>query len=145
VRFKASREQIILGAAILLAAGWFGWSLVTRYSPAGHSEQFRAPTLALLRAGLALDSAALARLDVSPAAARWVLDRSRSDPELLRVLEAHLEPSGVRHNRDHSEVTFDAKGLTRCGPWPLTVYFSGLPAAMRIEEVRSGCDPQSPP
>lgn len=79
-------------------------------------------------------------MDVAPAAVRWVLDRGRRDPGFLQALEAGLQASGTRRNHDRAEVTFEAKGLSRCGPEPLTVYFSGLPAAVRIEAVKTGCD-----
>ena len=120
----ASKEPALLGVGLAIAAGWFGLSLVSRYSPRDHSGRFRQPTVHYLRAGLALDSAALARMDVSPAARRWILDKGHSDPELLRMLAAGLRVSGTMTNGANNEVTFDAKDLKRCG----------------LEVVQSGCD-----
>ena len=132
--------KLVLGIGLGIAVALSGWSFLSMYSMTDHSGQFEKPTRALLHAGVARDSQALARMDVSPTALRWVLDRSRTDPGLLKTLEAGLHASGSRHNHDRAEVTFDVKGLKQCGQWPLTVYFSGLPSAMRIEDVRTGCD-----
>lgn len=137
-----SSRQVLLGLGIAVAGSLAAWSFLSMYSTTDRSGRFEAPTLAFLRAGSAADSQALARMDVSPEAARWVLATSRRDPGLLKAMESGLEASGSRRNHDRAEVTFDVKGLTRCGPWPLTVYFSGLPSAMRIEDVRTGCEPR---
>lgn len=142
MKHDLSRGPVVLGMAIAIAVALLGSSFASMYSTRGRSDRFRKPTLALLRAGLAQDSPAIAGMDVSPAAMQWVLAVGRRDPELLKAMVAGLEGSGSRRNRDRAEVTFDVKGLTRCGPWPLTVYFSGLPSAARIEDVQTGCEPR---
>ncbi|NOT09491.1 MAG: hypothetical protein HOP28_14970 [Gemmatimonadales bacterium] len=132
--------KAILGIVTAVILGWLGMSLLTLYSAPSSPSPFAEPTRALLRAGLALDSEALMRMDVSSDAVRWILERSRKDRGLLKTLEADLHALGTRYSRDGAEAAFGAKGLTRCGRWPLTVYFSGLPSAMRIDAVESGCD-----
>jgi hypothetical protein len=144
MRPNASRAQIGLGVAIALAAAFFGFSFGSLYTAPDHSRGFTEAMRAFLLAGLAQDSAAVAELDVSPTALRWVLDRGRRNPDFLETLVAGLEASGTRRGRDTAEVTFHAKDLTGCGPDALTVYFSGLPSSLRIEEVKTGCDAGRP-
>lgn len=136
----ATREKIGLGIGIAIAMGWFGVSLVSRYSPPDHSARFRRPALSFVQAGLAQDSAGLARSDVSPSAVSWILDRGRRDPDLLRALAADLRVSGTMSNGTSNEVRFETKNLERCRQWPLILYFSGAPTSTRIESVQSSCD-----
>ena len=142
LKLGANVQRILFGAAIAIATRWLGFSLLSLYSIPAHPSKFTEPTRGFLRAGLALDSGALSEMDVSPGAILWALDQGRSNPALLRTLEASLYSTGSRRNGDHNEVTFDAKNLKGCGKWPLTVYFSGSPAGARIEEVQTDCSPR---
>jgi hypothetical protein len=128
---------ILLVAGVALA----GWSFASIYSPRKSDQDFLTPTLRLLRAGLALDSAGLATMDVAPPAMEWALSTGRNNPSLLRALQSGLRAEGGMRNGDRSAVWFRANGFTRCQGWPLRVRFSGRPAATRIEEVIMGCNP----
>jgi hypothetical protein len=132
-------SRAMIGVALALGLGLAGWSFLTVYSPQNPYRDFLAPTRRFLRAGLALDSAALAAMEVEPSALRWALDTGRGNPALLRALESGLHVGfGARHG-DRTVVFFRADSLSRCSKWPLTIRFSGPPRATRIEEVTAGC------
>jgi hypothetical protein len=139
MRLSAKASRVLLGVGITITIALVGSLFMSQYTASGGIDRFTQPTMNLLRAGLALDSSRLARMNVSASALGWALHEGRTDPGLLRSMIAGLRKPGVRQNRDSREVSFDVMNLQRCGKLPLTVYFSGIPEAPRIEGVRTDC------
>jgi hypothetical protein len=142
---KAVLRRAAIGTVLALGAGLIAWSFLSVYSPPSSEPDFLTPTRRLLRAGLALDSVALAGMDVAPSALQWALSTGRENPALLRALDSGLRAEGGMRNGDRSAVWFRANGFKRCNGWPLRVRFSGRPATTRIEEVIVDCDEPLPP
>jgi hypothetical protein len=142
---KGFLRRAAIGTALALGAALIAWSFLSIYSPRTSEPDFLTPTRRLLRAGLALDSAALAGMDVAPPAFQWALNTGRENPALLRALDSGLRAEGGMRNGDRSAVWFRANGFKRCNGWPLRVRFSGRPARTRIEEVIVSCDEPVPP
>ena len=141
---KAVLRRAAIGTVLALGAALIAWSFLSVYSPRTSEPDFLTPTRRLLRAGLALDSAALAGMDVAPSALQWALHTGRENPALLRALDSGLRAEGGMRNGDRSAVWFRANGFKRCNGWPLRVRFSGRPATTRIEEVIVNCDEPMP-
>lgn len=139
---KLALRRAVIGIGLALGLGWLAWSLINLYSPRNPYGDFLEPTHRFLRAGLALDSTALARFDVAPPALRWALNTGRENPALLRALETGLHVGHGMRNGAGTVVFFRADSLNRCSGWPLTISFRGPPAAPRIEEVSAGCGAQ---
>jgi hypothetical protein len=133
-------RRALLGICIATALAWIGWSMLTRYTPRGRYGAYLEPTRAVLRAGLALDSGALVRMNVAAPAMRWALNTGRTDPELLRALVAGLSSDGGMRNRDRIAMSFVVKGLKRCDGWYLTAFYSGAPTTMRLEDITTHCN-----
>ena len=134
-----TRVRSALTALLLLAAcGWAGWRLLNVYTVRTY-QPFLRPTREFLRAGLALDSASLARQGADPAAVRWVLDTGRHDAAFLRALEASLYVGHGMRRGDTTLVLFGTRRYGECSGWPLTILFAGAPPAARIRRVTGGC------
>ncbi len=127
-----------IGLLLLLGAGYAGWSLLGVYSVRTY-RTFLAPTREFLTAGLALDSARLARQGADPDAVHWVLAAGRQNAAFLRTLDEGLYVGHGMRNGDSTLVLFGARGLTQCSNWPLAVFFAGPPAAVHIRRVEGGC------
>jgi len=138
VRFNARVRNAGIGLLLLLGSVWLGRRLLGVYSV--HTYQaFLAPTHEFLAAGLALDSARLARQGTDPAAIRWVLALGRQNAALLRTLERSLYVGHGMRRGDTTLVLFGTRSSGACTSWPLTVIFAGPPAAARIQRVTGGC------
>jgi hypothetical protein len=132
-------RQAALGLLVMLAAGLLGWRLLNLYSGFRDYDEYLPPTRTLLRAGLALDSAALVRLGSSLPVVQWALQTGRENPLLLQRLQSSLRVGhGSRHGED-ALVLFTTSYSRGCADWPLTVFFAGPPGALRIQEVKVGC------
>jgi hypothetical protein len=131
---------VVIGFLVTLSAGFLGWRLLNLYSGSRDYEQFLPPTREFLRAGLALDSAGLARLSGSSSAVQWALQAGRRNPVLLRTLLRNLRVGHGSRNGDNTLVLFSVRHYGSCTEWPLTVFFAGPRRAPRIEEIKAGCE-----
>ena len=132
---------IALGAGALLTVT-AAWALMARYSSKNPYAAFVEPTRRFLEAGLAVDSVALVRMEASPEAIAWALSTGRREPARLRALLRGIGAGGGRRSGDEALVLFDARGFGSCPTASLTVTFRGLPSAMHVARVSSGCELQ---
>jgi len=135
---KLRPGDLVIAVLLVVAIGLAGWKLLGVYTV--HTYQsFLRPAREFLAAGLALDSAALARRGTDPAAARWVLAAGRRNAGFLRDLEAGLFVGGGMRRGDSTVVTFGARKLGPCATWPLVLFFAGPPGSATIQRVSGGC------
>jgi len=138
MRLNLRVRDAVIGLLLVVAAGFAGWKSLGVYTVRTY-QTFLRPAREFLAAGLALDSAALARRRTDPAAARWVLTAGRQNAAFLRDLEAGLFVGhGMRHG-DSTVVTFGTRTLGLCAGWPLVVFFEGPPESATIQRVTGGC------
>ena len=133
-------RKVILGIVVLVGAGLAGWWVMGVYTVRTY-QPFLAPARAFITAGLAQDSAGLARLGAEPAAVRWALDTGRHDAAFLRTLDSGLYVGYGMRRGDSTLVLFGVRTLGQCSRWPLTILFAGPPGAARIHAVSGGCEP----
>lgn len=138
MRLDARVRQAGIMLLALLGVGLVGWRLLGIYSVRTY-QAFLAPTREFLAAGLAQDSAALARQGAEAVAVRWVLAAGRQDAAYLRELDHSLYVGHAMQRGDTTLVLFGTRSFGECTSWPLTVFFRGPPAAPRIQRISSGC------
>lgn len=138
MRLNLRLRDVVIGLLLVVVAGLAGWKGFNMYTVRTY-QTFLRPAREFLVAGLALDSAALARRRTDPAAATWVLTAGRQNSAFLRSLEQGLfVGNGMRHG-DSTVVSFGTRNLGLCANWPLVVFFEGPPGSATIQRVSGGC------
>lgn len=137
---KAPLYLTLLAAAVLVAALF----LFQPYSADFPGSAYAKPARRYIRAAQRQDSAALARLSLSPRPVRWALDAARHRPDSLAAWSGRIEAWIAERRGDTTEVL--VYGTTRhCENAPIVLRFVGSAGRAKVAGAESKCLDTDPP
>lgn len=132
-------RKLFLAAVFLVGLVALGWRLLHLYGVPRPYDALLPETRSFLERALVQDSAGLARLGVSAAAAQWALETARKHPMVLQDLLRGLSVGGGRRVGEGYLVLFHGSSRGICLNRPLAVTFAGTLTDARIQSASTDC------